>query len=220
MKCEYGHDPVADPGAMCQSCEGILMTTPNPYCSEHEWPAGMPKPCPDCGQRAYFEGRIKTLVAERDAALLQLGEALKACPWATHATNHTEPKHCIAAIHSQCEILGDERRGLAEQLKESNRLNREQGQLLSKCLDVFARFAGGPIIAHPPKCRFYIEGREKDCTCKAKDLMNDVLLTLKDLRANLESQQPEKRICEECGDPEKFPGNTGLCNDCAKKRFL
>lgn len=30
----------------------------------------------------------------------------------------------------------------------------------------------------------------------------------------------EKRICEGCGDPEKFPGNTGFCNDCAKKKFL
>lgn len=80
--------------------------------------------------------------------------------------------------------------------KEQDRLKDEQAQLLSKCLDVFARFAGGPIIAHPPKCRFYIEGREKDCTCKAKDLMNDVLLTLKDLRANLESQEPLKRNCE------------------------
>lgn len=84
----------------------------------------------------------------------------------------------------------------SEKIDSLIELNREQGQLLSKCLDVLARFAGGPIIAHPPKCRFYIEMREKDCTCKAKDLMNDVLLTLKDLRANLESQRPEKRFCD------------------------
>lgn len=25
MKCEYGHDPVSDPGALCQSCEELLL---------------------------------------------------------------------------------------------------------------------------------------------------------------------------------------------------
>lgn len=102
---------------------------------------------------------------------LQLSEAMKACPWATHAGNHTEPKHCIAALHSQCEILGDERRGLAVELKESNRLNGEllealktitglhwigyvhDGEKGTKCLDVQgwerAFRAAHDLIANP-----------------------------------------------------------------------
>lgn len=47
---------------------------------------------------------------ERDAALLQLGEAMKACPWATHSKDHTEPKHCIASLAALIEMRQTEKR--------------------------------------------------------------------------------------------------------------
>jgi hypothetical protein len=37
---------------------------------------------------------------ERDQLQEQLKNAMDACTWATHKTNHTEPKHCIAALSS------------------------------------------------------------------------------------------------------------------------
>lgn len=39
------------------------------------------------------------------AAALQVKEAMKACPWATHKDSHVEPKHCIQALVSMIEML-------------------------------------------------------------------------------------------------------------------
>lgn len=79
---------------------------------------------------------------------------------------------------------------------DMNRLNGEQQKVIEGCRDVFAQFCGesAPVIAHPPKCRFYIEGKQKDCNCTAKNTANDVLLSLKACREIL--SKTEKRKCE------------------------
>jgi hypothetical protein len=59
----------------------------------------------DVWKKAFREAE-----AERDSLKLQVAEAMKACPWATHARNHTEPKHCIAALAFLIEMRENEMR--------------------------------------------------------------------------------------------------------------
>lgn len=56
-----------------------------------------------------LEIAIQEAHRDADAANLKVAEAMKACPWATHAANHTEPKHCIAALASLLEMRENEK---------------------------------------------------------------------------------------------------------------
>jgi hypothetical protein len=66
-------------------------------------------------EKTQLESRLK-------AAELQISEAMKACPWALHEKNHTEPKHCIAALACLLEAKAKEmvREALAEKPKEES----------------------------------------------------------------------------------------------------
>jgi len=55
-------------------------------------------PDPELGQDVAF---LAFVIEDMKAKLLR---AMKACPWATHSSSHTEPMHCIAALASLNEM--------------------------------------------------------------------------------------------------------------------
>jgi len=85
----------------CERCnQGITHL----YCCEHCEKLAGEITCLSIEKRdlktAYDESMKDGLEVEsqRDEAMAQINAAMKACTWATHKENHTEPKHCIAAL--------------------------------------------------------------------------------------------------------------------------
>lgn len=98
------------------ACRGIVeeLKTENAKLREYAAPVDARASTPrlkQCNHNEYwttFSGRCMACRAED--AELQLGEAMKACPWATHSKDHTEPKHCIASLAALIEMRQTEKR--------------------------------------------------------------------------------------------------------------
>lgn len=88
------------------------------------------------------------LEAERDSLRLQVSEAMKACTWATHDRDHTEPRHCVASLASLIELRDIERRGADKRV--------EHEQMCQRCYAKVASCFG----MHEPKWSLCWECRE------------------------------------------------------------
>lgn len=73
---------------------------------------------------------------------------------------------------------------LRADLQERELQVAELQKVVDGCKDTLVQFCGngGAVIAHPPKCRFYTQGRQQDCNCNAKNTANDVMLSLRACR--------------------------------------
>jgi hypothetical protein len=155
----------------------------NTYCGKHEWLRGMEKPCPDCAELAVLQEKLDSATkcncpspCNAQGCLLKEVQKLRA--------EVEQVKVALSAANSNVAVF----RAKAE---AANLHVGRLKEVVEKCQDVLGRFCGesAPIIAHPPNCRFYIELKKKDCNCTAKDVANDVLLSLKACRAVIEKKE-------------------------------
>lgn len=70
-------------------------------------------------KQGYYDEAQKGWTKFR-AAELQIQEALKSCPWATHTKTHTEPKHCVAALAS---LLDQKAKEMAQEALEKQKVS-------------------------------------------------------------------------------------------------
>lgn len=108
------------------------------------------------------------------------GEMLPENFWHAHGSGPLEQSCAIESLKAK--------------LREKELQVGELQKVVEGCKDTFEQFCGtaGAVIAHPPKCRFYVEGKQRDCSCSAKNTANDVMLSLKACREILAKTEKRK----------------------------